>query len=321
MIYITGADGQLGMELIGIFKNQQIPFRSFNRKEWDVTSESDGERNLHSGNCHVLINCAAYTAVDAAEKDIDHAYQINAKAPVILKKLLQKFGAFFVHLSTDFVFDGFPPGNRLRPWKPEDPTSPRGVYAESKRAGELGIVDENRSKNLPDFYGVSIIRTSWVYSSKGKNFPATILRLLNDPERKTLSVVEDQIGRPTWAYRLAEFVLLYIKKLDPENRNLHKNNKASETIGGVLHFSNEGISSWFDFAVAIQDLAVDLGMIQGKTKSILPIPSENYPVPAPRPSYSVLDLSEARMIMKEIPHWHEDLKKMLINIKNNRKRL
>lgn len=304
------------MELTNLLKSAGVPFRSFPEEDWDILNEEAGKKILSSGECKILVNCAAYTAVDAAEANREAAFRVNEEAPALLKKLAGEAGAFYIHISTDFVFNGLPDTGRLRPWKVSDVPNPVGVYGESKRAGEISVVNENKKKGLPDFQGLGLIRTSWVYSAGGANFPKTILRLLKDPAREKLTIIEDQIGRPTWTYRLAEFIYRYAMHKGLVDGNHNFGEGCGTKQGELLHFSNEGVASWYDLAVAVQSIGHELGLLTGTVKPILPIPTEAYPTPAPRPSYSVMDLSESRKIMPVIPHWLDDLKEAMGVLKN-----
>ena len=292
MIYITGT-GQLGQELQNVFRDANKSFRAFPIEEWDICNTKQNEEIL-SKNPNILINTAAYTAVDKAESDVKLAYEINSEAVLNLVQICKKRNIFLLHISTDFVFGKNPvvQNGNLKFWKESDTSFPVGVYAESKKKGESYI-----ESTLTDRY--SIIRTSWLYSSYGNNFPKTILRLLKDPNRNELRVIEDQIGRPTWAYRLAVFIDLLVN-------NISK----SIPVDKMYHFSNSGLASWYDFACAIQEIGFRKEILKDK-KSILPIPSENYPTPAERPRFSVMNLSNSQSIMKNIPHWKDDLETAL----------
>jgi dTDP-4-dehydrorhamnose reductase len=288
MIFITGT-GQLGQELQNVFKDSKKSFQAFSIEEWDICNTKQNEEIL-SKNPRILINTAAYTAVDKAESEEKLAYEINSEAVLHLAEICRKRNIFLLHISTDFIFGKNPlvKNGNLKLWSTNDISSPIGIYAESKKKGELHI--ENTLS-----HGYSIIRTSWLYSAFGNNFPKTILRLLKDPNRKELSVIEDQIGRPTWAYRLAIFIDLLVQNIIN-----------SVSIDKVYHFSNSGLASWYDFACAIQEIGLRRDILKDK-KSITPIPTESYPTPAERPRFSVMNLSNSQSIMKNIPHWRDDL--------------
>jgi len=291
MIYITGM-GQLGQELKKFFTDAKKPFQIFPIEEWDICNTNQNE-DILSKNPTFLINTAAYTAVDKAESDSKLAYEINSSAILSLSQICKNRNIFLIHISTDFVFGKNPviQNGNLKFWETSVQANPIGIYATSKLKGEEAI-----QKTLDNNY--SIIRTSWLYSSYGNNFPKTILKLLSDTNRKELRVIEDQIGRPTNAYRLSEFINKLLNKVINH-----------ESIDKIYHFSNSGVASWYDFAIAIQDLGIEKGILKER-KKIIPIPTEDYPTPAERPRFSIMDLSKARSIM-DIPHWKEDLEKSL----------
>lgn len=275
-ILITGAGGQLGSEIRAL--STQYADRAFtfaDSKELDISDNMRVAEIITHGNYNAVINCAAYTAVDKAESDKDKAYLINEKGAGYLAEVCAEAGAKFIHISTDFIFDG----TVSRPILEDDITHPLSVYGASKLAGELAVQKAN-----PDSL---IIRTSWVYSSFGGNFVKTILRLCH--ERESLSVISDQIGTPTYAHDLAAFIM---DKLDFAIE--HK-------ISGVFNYSNEGAASWYDFAIAIRDIA-------GLKTKIVPIDTTQYPTPAVRPKYSVLDKKKVKSTFNiEIPYWRDSL--------------
>ncbi|MDL5246420.1 dTDP-4-dehydrorhamnose reductase [Leptospira weilii] len=291
MIYYTGKNGQLGWELSKRFKTEGLESIGFGRKEWDLTDLSSVERILKDSP-RILIHCGAYTAVDKAESDSEKAYKINSLSVKRISEECLKKKIHLIYISTDFVFDANSETVRdtIRFWKPDSTLSPKGIYGLSKAEGEGWV--RNTFANSKQ---ANIVRTSWVYSSHGNNFPKTILKLLQDPNRTELKVIEDQLGRPTWAGRLSDFIIFLIYGIL----------KGSE-YPKVLHFSNSGIASWYDFAVAIRDVSHSFSLIEN-LKPIFPIPTESYPTPAPRPRYSILDLDETRKIFGTVPHWKEDL--------------
>lgn len=241
------------------------------RDEVDLSSELSIRSYFEDKEPSLIINCAAYTQVDRAETERDLAFYSNAISPAILASLCDKF----IHFSTDYVFNG----NGYKPYLEEMTTGPTGVYGESKLQGESAVLQANSNS--------VIIRTSWVYSDIGNNFVKTMIRLGKD--RKELKVVCDQIGSPTYAHDLADIVVKFGVlewKFKP----------------GIYHFSNEGVASWYDFAREIMDLMnIDC--------RVLPIKSEDYPTPAKRPHYSVLDKTKIKKDLGiEIPHWKESLK-------------
>jgi dTDP-4-dehydrorhamnose reductase len=257
-ILVTGANGQLGQEIArSTTQYSSVDFLFLTREQLDIQDSDAVRQYLNDHTVDFLINCAAYTAVDKAEEEKEQAFLINATAPALLAKACKEQGSQFIHISTDYVFDGA----AIVPYKETDPTNPQNVYGASKLKGEELILSANPSS--------IIIRTSWVYSSFGKNFVKTMLRLLT--EKKEISVVSDQVGSPTYAADLAELILRIIV-----SGNWHP---------GIYHFSNEGIISWYEFATAIKEII-------HSNCEIKPIPSYAYPTPAKRPNYSVLDKSK-----------------------------
>lgn len=274
-VLVTGAHGQLGMELN--FLSSLLETHSFtfvSHQDLDITDEAAVRELFAKQKFEVLINTAAYTAVDKAESEQEKALEINAQAPGMLAKVCKENNCRFVHFSTDFVFDG----TIGRPLLETDTTNPLGVYGETKLEGEKLVLMNN-----PD---ALIIRTSWVYSSFGNNFVKTILRLCK--EREQLNVIYDQVGTPTYARDLAAAVISIIR-----NDNWHS---------GIYNYSNEGVASWYDFAIAICDMA-------GLYTSINPIETVQYPTPAQRPKYSVLNKGAFKQAFNQsIPYWRNSLK-------------
>ncbi|MCH1913278.1 dTDP-4-dehydrorhamnose reductase [Leptospira noguchii] len=291
MIYYTGKNGQLGWELAKRFKFSDLESIGFSREEWDL-ADLDSIEKILKNSPKILIHCGAYTAVDKAESDSENVYKINSLSVKKISEECLKRKIHLIYISTDFVFDANSKtiGDTIRFWKPDSTLSPKGIYGLSKAEGEKWIQDTFANSKQ-----ANIIRTSWVYSSHGNNFPKTILKLLQDPNRTELKVIEDQLGRPTWAGRLADFVILLISGI-----------LKGESYPKVMHFSNSGVASWYDFALAVRDLSYSFSLIEN-SKPIFPIPTEAYPTPAPRPRYSILDLDETRKIFGSVPNWREDL--------------
>ena len=286
-ILITGADGQLGTELQKTGpKNFEL--LALGRDQLDLGAAEPIADTISQFKPTAVINAAAYTAVDQAEEEPEVAEQINSLAPGYLAAACRKNRALLIHISTDFVFDGL--GNV--PYKPDSKTSPLGSYGRTKLLGEEKILEELST--------ALIVRTSWVYSAYGKNFVKTMLRLMQ--ERDTVRVVEDQIGAPTWARGLAEMLWASLSK---------------DNIRGIYHWSDEGICSWYQFAKAIAEEAVKIGLIK-RCAQVEPISSKNYKTLATRPHYSVLDCSSTiRDIgISPIP-WRSQLKSMLEDLKRN----
>ncbi len=283
-ILVTGADGQLGSEIHKLsrrFSNMKFAFLDINNLDLTDTNKVTKYFNTHTFN--YVINCAAYTAVDKAESDEEAAYSVNSSMVEFLGKITGNKGIRMIHVSTDYVFDG----KAHSPYNEESPTNPASVYGKSKLEGEELLL-----KNNPQSI---IIRTAWLYSSFGNNFVRTMLRL--GKEREELRVVQDQIGSPTNATDLAEAITTIIYRIEEESYKF---------VPGVYHYSNEGVASWYDFAYHILKLA----KIECK---VVPVTSEEFPTPAPRPFYSVLNKQKIKSIYNiEIPHWHSSLKKLLL---------
>ena len=257
-ILVTGANGQLGKELKQLQAlYPQYEFIFLSREDLPI-HHFELVRNFFKGyHPQYLINCAAYTAVDRAETEKDLAFQVNGEAVGVLAAVCKEYGTRFLHISTDYVFDG----TATTPYKEDAPTNPQSVYGASKLEGEKEALHFN-----PDSI---IIRTSWVYSEFGRNFVKTMMKLMG--EKDQLYVVNDQIGSPTYAADLADVIMQIIS--------------SGKWSPGIYHFSNEGVISWFDFATAIRDLTES-------TCKVTAIPTTSYPTPAKRPVYSVLDKSK-----------------------------
>ncbi len=276
-ILVTGSNGQLGNELRLLAQFQtDLEFLFTDFEELDITDEVSIEKTISYFNPAWLINCAAYTAVDKAEQEPEKAMLINAKAPGLLARIANKHKARMIQISTDYVFDG----KNYKPYGEEHPKNPAGIYAQSKASGEDNV-QQNSDTAI-------IIRTSWLYSAFGANFVKTIRKA--GRERGQLKVVADQIGSPTWARDLAEAILIMVKQ---------------NVESGIYHFSNEGVCSWYDFAKAI----IELSAIQC---AINPTDTAGYPLPSPRPYYSVFDkLKYTRVTQQSIPYWRDSLKKCI----------
>ncbi len=281
-ILVTGAQGQLGTELNFLSSLQEgHNFVFVSHADLDITNAGEVDRFFVANDFAGVINCAAYTAVDKAETDAETAMLVNANGAGNLAKAAAEHKAKFIHFSTDFVFDG----NQSYPYREQDATNPLSVYGRTKLAGEEMVFGSNRD--------AIIIRTSWVYSSFGNNFVKTILRLCR--EREQLGIIFDQVGSPTYARDLAASVLLVMN--------------GNEWKPGIYHYSNEGVASWYDFAVAIRNLA-------GLKTKILPIETSQYPTPAERPKYSVMNKRKFKEAFNvELPYWHESLAKCITLLK------
>lgn len=267
MYLVTGSNGQLGNELKRLFGNKAV---YADKEELDITSFDDVKRFCSAHDFEAIINCAAYTAVDKAETDKELAEKINVLGP----KNLAMTGIPLIHISTDYVFDG----TACRPYQEDDKTNPQSVYGITKLAGEKAVMEAAST--------AIIIRTAWLYSSFGNNFVKTMRRL--GGERTELKVVFDQVGTPTYARDLAEAIVAILPQLKSGMKEIY-------------HFSDEGVCSWYDFAVEIMKES-------GLKCQVLPIESKDYPTPAKRPSYSVLNKAKIkRDFGLRINHWKESL--------------
>ena len=282
-ILVTGSNGQLGRSLHQ--RSSHYPNFSFDYTDvdqLDITNKSALKYYIETNKPEIIINCAAYTAVDKAEEDSDSAFLINTTAVEYLSQIASDCGIFFIHISTDFIFDG----KSNKKYLEEDIAKPISVYGESKLAGEKAIFNFK-----PD---ALILRTSWLYSEYGHNFTKTILRLAS--EKPEIKVVSDQIGTPTYAGDLADAILKII----------HSNYRPEGVQ--IFHYSNEGVASWYDFAKAIIE-------IDNLDCSVFPIPTSEYPLPAKRPDYSVMSIEKFRQFFHiEIPGWKESLRISLNNL-------
>ena len=288
-VLVTGANGQLGRELQAIIPDD-IDARYYDVSDLDITRQDLVIENINQIKPDLVINAAAYTAVDKAESDIDSAYKVNRDGAVNLAKAVERIRARYVYVSTDFVFDGA----KSSPYATDDVAKPLNVYGKSKFEGEQGVTCVLGDKS-------TILRTSWVYSSFGNNFVKTVLNLLT--ERDELSIVADQIGSPTWAAGLANAVW----------RLALLNN-----VCGIFHWTDSGVASWYDFAVAIQEEGIEAGILDKKIK-IKPIRTSDYPTPARRPSYSVLDKTELSSMLGYVPdHWRVSLRQMIKEYSENK---
>jgi dTDP-4-dehydrorhamnose reductase len=285
-VVVTGAGGQLGRELVACAPPVEVV--ALGRDALDIADAGAVLERLAALAPALVINAAAYTAVDRAESEPELARQVNALGPANLARACHTLGARLIHVSTDFVFDG----RASRPYRPDDTTGPLGVYGQSKLEGEQALMEA-----LP---GALIVRTGWVYSRHGANFVKTMLRLM--AERDALAVVCDQVGTPTWAAGLA--AALWRFAAQPE-------------LAGIYHWSDAGVCSWYDFAQAIAEEALALGLLP-RAIPLRPIPASDYPTPAQRPAYSVLDKGatwQALGVAGE--HWRVQLRRMLNELKEH----
>jgi len=279
---VLGCKGQLGVALAET-KSDSAEFVGLDLPELDITSAGALLSLCREVRPAVIINAAAYTAVDQAESEIKLATAVNVEGPRNAAAAARKVGARLIHISTDFVFDG----RDSTPYKADAKTHPLSVYGRTKRDGERAMLDANPDK-------AAVMRTAWLYSKTGNNFVKTMLRLMR--ERDELSVVADQVGTPTWAESLATAVWALADI--PE-------------LGGLFHWTDSGEASWHEFATAIQDEAMSLGLLQ-KAIPIRAITTDDYPTAAKRPRYSVLDCSSTCTALGLHPEkWRVNLQRML----------
>lgn len=284
MILVTGANGQLGQCFRQQYKQYDwgdAPFYFADSAELNIADEASVNAFFKRHAVRWCVNCAAYTAVDKAESDAETARLVNTTGPQLLAKACKRHSAGLIHFSTDYVYHGR--GNT--PWVETDAVSPKGVYARTKLSGERAAMKANSERTM-------IIRTSWVSAPHGQNFVRTMLRL--GAERSELNVVYDQVGSPTYAPDLADAVLqlLWRAQQSPEE---------AARMSGIFHYANEGVTSWYDFARAIMEIA-------NLPCEVRPIRSSQYPTPAQRPPYSVLDKAKFKQTFgAKIPHWRDSL--------------
>jgi dTDP-4-dehydrorhamnose reductase len=285
-VLVTGAGGQLGRELLA---DSESGFVGVSRSQLDIGDAAAVSSLLREVKPRLVINAAAYTAVDQAESEPESADRVNALGPENLALACRELNARLIHISTDFVFDG----QASAPYSPDHPPSPVGSYGRGKLEGEQAV-----QSILP---GALIIRTGWLYSRHGSNFVKTMLRLMG--ERDELAVVADQTGTPTWAKGLADAIWAF---------------SAREDLEGIYHWSDAGECSWYDFAVAICEEACDIGLLPSPIK-IQPIAGVDYPTPARRPAYSVLnkDKSWRDLGLEGVP-WRAQLQSMLLQLKEHK---
>ena len=280
-ILVTGSNGQVGSELSELSSNYPYAFFFTDRTTIDITDKESIRNYCQANNINAIINCAAYTAVDKAETDELNADLVNRKAVKKLSLIAKELNIKLIHISTDYVFDG----KAYKPYCEEFQTNPQSVYGKTKLDGENEIRDINPHNSI-------IIRTSWVYSSYGNNFVKTMLRL--GKEKESLGVIFDQVGAPTYAKDLAKAILDIIQHSKFNIQN-------SSTRTEIYNYSNEGVASWYDFAKEIMRMAK-------LNCTINPIETYQYPTPAKRPHYSLLNKSKIKSTFNiEIPYWKDGL--------------
>jgi len=284
-LLVTGANGQLGQELLSWATHfPQFEMLGLDRAQLDITQQAEVDEYFSQNDIQFCINCAAYTAVDKAESETSLAQAINIEGVRHLVLACQRQNIPLIHLSTDYVYHGLSP----YPIKEDAPTAPQGVYAKTKLEGEQVALALHQP--------CMVIRTSWVYSAFGHNFVKTMLRL--GRSREQLNVVFDQIGTPTYARHLAQAILQIIDRI-------HSKQIQAEDIHGIFHYSNEGVCSWYDFAISIFQQT-------GIHCQVYPIESKDYPTPAQRPPFSVLNKEKLKhQFGLSIPHWSIGLQECL----------
>jgi len=285
-ILVTGANGQLGSEIKKVCSTYpDMKFLFTNATDLDISDKTAIEKICKENNIHSIINCAAYTAVDKAEDDADNADRVNHLAVKYLAEVAKDMNISLIHISTDYIFDG----KNYRPYLEDDHSAPQSIYGKTKLLGEQALLKINPSNTI-------IIRTSWVYSSFGSNFVKTMLRFGNDKDE--LDVIFDQVGTPTYAEDLAKVILDILPQLNDEDVQTY-------------HYSNEGVCSWYDFAKTIFELS-DI------TCKVNPIETKDYPTPATRPHYALLNKAKIKTAFNiEIPYWKDSLKSCLKTLKEN----
>lgn len=284
-VLLTGADGQLGCEILRTAP-AAVELTGCRQSDLDITDVESVNRKVAELEPDLVINAAAYTAVDRAEQERELAFQVNAEGARNVSRAAVTHGSRVLHISTDFVFDGA----QSRPYQPLDTPNPQSVYGTSKRRGEEYVLEATNGTAL-------ILRTAWLYSSLGSNFVTAILKRMND--RQDLDIVADQIGTPTWAKGLAEAIWQAA---------------ASSDMRGLHHWTDAGVASWYDFAVAIQEESLSCGLLDQPVE-IRPIATRDYPTPAKRPQYSVLDktMTWSQFAIRP-PHWRIALRSMLAEL-------
>jgi len=286
-ILVTGSNGQVGSELKELSTSySQYNFYFTDRTMLDITNKTEIQKFCKTNNINIILNCAAYTAVDKAEEDTQNAKKVNHLATTFLAEVSKDLDISLIHISTDYVFDG----KSFKPYIENMPVAPQGVYGQTKLDGERSLQNINPKNSI-------IIRTSWVYSSFGANFVKTMLKL--GSQRDELGVIFDQVGTPTYAKDLASTILNIIPKIDNINVD-------------IFHFSNEGVCSWYDFAKTIFELS-------NISCKVNPIETKEYPTPASRPHYSLLNKAKIKKTYNiNIPYWKDSLKECLNILKENK---
>lgn len=295
-IALIGANGMLAQAVQAV-ATEFSQIYCFDLPDFDMTNRELVLSALKELSPEIIINCAAFTDVDGCETQEELASQVNGDAVGFLVDAAIATGAILVHISTDYVF----PGTGRSPLCEDDQVAPESAYGRTKLLGEQAILNSHLKKYF-------ILRTSWLYGAGGNNFVETIIRL--SKERETLGIVSDQIGSPTYTADLANAIWTLVSPLTTHNSPVTASPSPVIAPYGIYHFSNEGICSWYDFAVDIVDKARQQGE-NLKIKEIAPIKTEDYPLPAPRPAYSVLSKDKIKAVGVLVPAWQESLQKYL----------
>ena len=288
-VMIAGSAGQLGRALVATAPgNAQL--LACSRQDLDIGNRDAVAELVERERPDWILNAAAYTAVDKAESERDAAFAINSAGVRYLAEAATRSGSRLLHVSTDFVFDG----TQASPYRPDAKPNPVSAYGESKLAGEREAASGTAGKAV-------VVRTAWVYDATGRNFLTTMLRLMK--ERDSLGIVQDQVGTPTWSVSLAHCCWQLV---------------AQDVAGGIYHWTDAGVASWYDFAVAIQEEALALDILAAAIP-VRPIRTSDYPTPARRPSYSVLDRTDTEAAAKIVAgHWRTALRRALLDLADAR---
>jgi dTDP-4-dehydrorhamnose reductase len=280
-VLLLGSNGQLGWELQRTCPDK-ISITTCDYPKVNFCSSSSIKKCISLSKPDCIINAAAYTEVDKAEEERDLAHRINHDAVFEIAELCKKGNIPLIHISTDFIFNG----RNFKPYMPDDTPDPKSVYGQSKLEGEEAVLKILGNKAL-------IIRTAWLYSSHGNNFVKTMLKLMK--EKQSLNIIDEQIGTPTWAHGLALAIWIALRN----------------NITGTFHWTDAGVASWYDFAMAIQEEGLKAGLLD-KSIPVLPVSSHNFPTASKRPMYSVLDKTSFWSTLKVNPiHWRIQLRSML----------
>ena len=286
-VLITGANGQLGHEMQYLLRGKGIEAIGIGRKEVDFSRPEQVAERIAACRADWVINCAAYTQVDKAEEETELAFRVNRDAARAVAEGVHSHGGRLIQISTDFIFDGRQP----LPYHENDDANPLNVYGQSKWEGEQAVLEV-----MPN---ATIVRTAWVHGAHGNNFVKTMLRLA--AEREELGIIDEQIGTPSWTLDISRALHTLMEK----------------ECSGIYHFTNEGVASWYDFALATIQEARALGMAL-KVERIRPIPASAWPTPAARPAWSVLSKEKIRAVLDyDIPHWRDSLKTLLQQLTNH----